>query len=96
MAAQLSLLGVSAAQITRRTRMPRAQVDAALTVAGSKLAKAATERYDFLTLDQAATVAEFFLIWTRRGTPTCDRRHGAVARCGSWWSGTTASYAGCA
>ncbi len=58
-AAQLSLLGVSAAQITKRIRMPRAQVDAALTVAGSELAKAATERYDFLTLEQAATVAEF-------------------------------------
>ncbi len=58
-AAQLSLLGVSAAQITKRTRMPRAQVDAALAVAKSDLAKAATARYDFLDLTQAAVVAEF-------------------------------------
>jgi ParB family chromosome partitioning protein len=34
-------------------------VKAAITVAGSDLAKAASERYDFLTLDQAAAVAEF-------------------------------------
>jgi hypothetical protein len=34
-------------------------VKAAITVAGSDLAKAASERYDFLTLEQAAAVAEF-------------------------------------
>ena len=56
---QLSAFGVSAAQITKRLKTRRAHVDAALTVAGSALARAAAERYDFLTLDQAAAVAEF-------------------------------------
>lgn len=57
--AQLAAFGVSAAQIAKRTKTPRAQVDAALAVAGCDLAKAATARYDFLDLAQAATVAEF-------------------------------------
>lgn len=57
--AQLAAFGVSAAQIAKRTKTPRAEVDAALTVAGCDLAKAATARYDFLDLTQAATVAEF-------------------------------------
>ena len=56
---QLSAFGVSPAQIAKRTRMPRAQVDAALKVAGSTLAKAAADRYAFLDLAQAAAVAEF-------------------------------------
>jgi ParB/RepB/Spo0J family partition protein len=55
---QLSLLNVSAAQIAKRTRMKRPEVDQALAVTGSDLAKAASVRYD-LTLDQAAAVAEF-------------------------------------
>ena len=57
--AQLAAFGVPAAQIAKRTKAKRAEVDAALTVAGSRLAKAATERYDFLDLEQAAVVAEF-------------------------------------
>lgn len=57
--AQLAAFGVSAAQITKRTRMPRAEVNAALTVTGSDLATAATARYEFLTLEQAAVIAEF-------------------------------------
>jgi ParB family transcriptional regulator, chromosome partitioning protein len=56
---QLSLLGLSAAQIVRQTRSRKTDVDQALAAAGSALAKGATERYDFLTLDQAAAVAEF-------------------------------------
>ena len=56
---QLAAFGVSAAQITKRLRTPRTEVDAALTVGRSDLATAVTERYDFLTLDQAAAVAEF-------------------------------------
>lgn len=55
---QLSLLNISAAQIAKRTRMKRPDVDNALAVSKSDLAKAASERYD-LTLDQAAAVAEF-------------------------------------
>ncbi len=57
--AQLSAFGVSAAQIAKRTRLPRKDVDAALIVAGSELAQAATARFDFLDLVQAAVVADF-------------------------------------
>lgn len=49
----------STAQITKRLRTPRADVDAALVAAGSEVARKALDRFDFLTLDQAATVAEF-------------------------------------
>jgi ParB family chromosome partitioning protein len=57
--ARLAAFGVTPAQIAKRTKTGRAEVDAALAVAGSDLAKAATVRYDFLDLGQAATVAEF-------------------------------------
>jgi ParB family chromosome partitioning protein len=57
--AQLAAFGVSPAQISKRTRAKRGDVTAALAVAGSDLAQAATARYDFLDLAQAATVAEF-------------------------------------
>jgi ParB family chromosome partitioning protein len=56
---QLSAFGMSAAQIAKRTKMKRKTVDASIAVVRSDLAKAATERYDFLTLEQAAAVAEF-------------------------------------
>ncbi|MFY0408717.1 ParB/RepB/Spo0J family partition protein [Solicola sp. PLA-1-18] len=56
---QLSLLGMSPAKIAKRTQTKRTDVDAAIAVSGSDLAKAATVRYDWLTLDQAAAVAEF-------------------------------------
>lgn len=56
---QLSALGVPAGQIAKKTARPQAAVDAALVVAGSELASKATERYDFLTLDHAAALAEF-------------------------------------
>ena len=61
---QLALLGVSAAQIAKRTAIRREQVDAALTVAKSQTAK---ERMDTsgLTLTQAAALAEFSVISTR-------------------------------
>lgn len=57
--AQLAAFGVSPTQIAKRTRAKRGEVSAALAVAGSQLAQAATVRYDFLDLAQAATVAEF-------------------------------------
>jgi ParB family chromosome partitioning protein len=57
--AQLSAFGVKAGEITKKTRLPKKDVKAAIAVAGSELAKKASERYDFLTLDQAAAVAEF-------------------------------------
>lgn len=63
---QLAAFGLSAAQIAKKARIKRADVDQALTVSQSKLAKKATERYADLTLDQAAAVAEFSVISTRR------------------------------
>jgi ParB family chromosome partitioning protein len=56
---QLALLGVSPAQIAKRTKARRKDVDAALAVAGSELARAVTCRYDFVDLVQAAVIAEF-------------------------------------
>jgi ParB family chromosome partitioning protein len=56
---QLSAFGVTPTQIARRTRATKAEVTAALAVHGSELARAATTRYDFLDLTQAAVVAEF-------------------------------------
>jgi ParB family chromosome partitioning protein len=50
---------MSAAQIAKRTKIKRDTVNTALAVAKSDLAKAANDRYDFLTLEQAAAVAEF-------------------------------------
>ncbi len=58
-ASQLSAFGVSATQIAKRIRMPRAHVDAALSAAGSTLATSAAARYDFLDLIQTAVLAEF-------------------------------------
>ena len=55
---QLSLLGMSAAAIAKRTSTKKARVEKGLTVAGSATAKAVTAKYD-LTLDQAAVLAEF-------------------------------------
>lgn len=55
---QLSLLGLSAAQIAKRTSTKKDRVTTALTVAASDVAAAVTAKYD-LTLDQAAVVAEF-------------------------------------
>ena len=56
---QLNAFGMSAAQIAKRTKIKRDTVNTALTVAKSDLAKATSNRYDFLTLQQAAAVAEF-------------------------------------
>ena len=56
---QLAAFGVPAAQIAKRMATSRPAVDSALTVAHSKIARAATQRWEFLTLDQAAAVAEF-------------------------------------
>lgn len=56
---QLAAFGVSPARIAKRTRTPRAQVQAALSIAGSDLAKAVTARYDWLDLTQSAVCADF-------------------------------------
>jgi ParB family chromosome partitioning protein len=50
---------MTAAAIAKATGLARAQVAASLTVARSEVATAAAERWDFLTLDQAAALAEF-------------------------------------
>jgi ParB family chromosome partitioning protein len=50
---------MSEAAIANATGLPRPQVAASLTVARSEVAVKAAERWDFLTLDQAATLAEF-------------------------------------
>lgn len=55
----LTGLGLSAAQVAKQARIKRTDVDTALAVAGSKIARKAAERYEALTLEQAATVAEF-------------------------------------
>jgi ParB family chromosome partitioning protein len=47
------------AAIAKATGLPRPQVAASLAVARSEVAVQAAERWDFLTLDQAAALAEF-------------------------------------
>jgi len=56
---QLGAFGLTAAQIAKRTATKRVEVDAALKVAGSETARKAAQRWGWLTLDQAAVVAEF-------------------------------------
>ena len=70
---QLAAFGVSAAQIAKRTRLARPRVDAALTVAGSTVARAAAVEHD-LDLVEAAVVASSpqtrrpsTVSWTPRG-----------------------------
>lgn len=55
---QLSLLGCTAAQITKRTRLPRTTVDQALLVSESG-AREVFDTQDGLTLEHAAWLAEF-------------------------------------
>ncbi|MGH3403347.1 MAG: ParB/RepB/Spo0J family partition protein [Streptosporangiaceae bacterium] len=52
-------LGVDEAQIRQRARMPEADLAAAARAARSKLAAAAVGRYEFLTLEMGAALAEF-------------------------------------
>jgi ParB family transcriptional regulator, chromosome partitioning protein len=55
---QLALIGISPAQIAKRTATPRARVDTALSVADNDVAVGALAQFD-LTLDQAAEIVEF-------------------------------------
>ena len=57
--AQLAVLGLSAAQIAKRTATKSAHVKAALTAAASEVAVQAAAACQALTLDQAAVLAEF-------------------------------------
>lgn len=56
---QLVAFGIPAGEISALARMPKDRVAAAVAVSGSKLAGAAAAKYEALTLDQAAAVAEF-------------------------------------
>ncbi|WP_158607493.1 ParB/RepB/Spo0J family partition protein [Flexivirga caeni] len=56
---QLAGFGLSAAQIAKKTGYKRPEIDAGLKVAESELATKAAARWDFLTLEQAAGLAEF-------------------------------------
>lgn len=56
---QLAAIGLSAAQIARRTHRPKAEVETAAVVTRSKLAAQTAQRYEFMTLDDHALVAEF-------------------------------------
>jgi hypothetical protein len=78
---QLRLLGVSNAQISKRLRLSKHDVRAARSVAASKLARAADDKYE-LDLTQAAAVAEFSVIWTRQDLATAQRFGGKRARGG--------------
>jgi ParB family transcriptional regulator, chromosome partitioning protein len=51
--------GMTEAGIAKATGLPRPQIAASLTVARSEVARKAADRWEFLTLDQAATLAEF-------------------------------------
>jgi len=71
--------------------MKRAQVDQALAVTRSELAKAATDRYD-LALDQAAAIAEFDTPDTVKALVAAHPRAAAVHHCArragrGMWSG---------
>lgn len=56
---QLSMFGLTAAQIVTKTPAGKKDVERALATAKSDLAMGAAKRYDFLTLEMAAAVAEF-------------------------------------
>lgn len=56
---ELAMFGRSAESIAKKQRAPVAQVQAALTVAGSKAAVTIAEQAPDLTLDQLAAIAEF-------------------------------------
>ncbi|MFI5843894.1 ParB/RepB/Spo0J family partition protein [Catenuloplanes sp. NPDC051500] len=56
---QMSMFGLSAGQIAKRTGTKKTEVTTALAVSKSKLATGAAKRYQFLDLRQAAVVAEF-------------------------------------
>ncbi|WP_163186030.1 ParB/RepB/Spo0J family partition protein [Cellulosimicrobium sp. SL-1] len=56
---QLSLFGRSATSITKRLRIPRAEVDAALAVAESKATATVLAEHPTVDLLAAATIAEF-------------------------------------
>ncbi|MFS3130665.1 ParB/RepB/Spo0J family partition protein [Nocardioides sp. Bht2] len=56
--ASLAGLGLSAAQITKKSRIPKATVQAALTVSASDMAREHVAEYD-LTLDEGVVLSEF-------------------------------------
>lgn len=77
---QLTAFGLNAEQISQRLRAAKPRIAQALKVGASELATKAADRYD-LTLDQAAVLAEFFLMWTRRGDGRTGERRAVLAEC---------------
>lgn len=56
---QLAAFGLTADDIANKAKRPKSEVQAALATSRSKLARAGLERWDFLTLEQSAVLAEF-------------------------------------
>ncbi|SDG82650.1 chromosome partitioning protein, ParB family [Pseudonocardia oroxyli] len=56
---QLAAFGLSASAIAKRTGAKKTDVTTGLKVAGSELASRAGQRWDFLTLEHTAAIAEF-------------------------------------
>jgi ParB family chromosome partitioning protein len=56
---QMALMGESVSSIAKRTKRTTHDVEAGVAAANNELASAALARYDFLTLDQSAGLAEF-------------------------------------
>ena len=69
----MALIGVSAAQIAKRTSIDRPTVNAALAVTKADQTRNRLESGD-LTLQEAAIFAEFSVIWTRRDARLPDVR----------------------
>lgn len=56
---QLAAFAIKPDQIGKRLQMPTDQVTQAIAVAGSKTASKATQKYESITIDHAAVIAEF-------------------------------------
>lgn len=56
---QLAAFGLTADDIANKAKRPKSEVQAALATSRSKVARAGLERWDFLTLEQSAVLAEF-------------------------------------
>lgn len=69
---QLSLIGVSAAAIARKTGRKKTTVEGALKAKASDAGTAALGKG--FTIDEALTLAEFFLMWTLRASQSCEPR----------------------
>ena len=69
---QLSLIGVSAAAIAKKTGRKKTTVEGALKAKTSEAGTAALGRGH--TIEEALILAEFFLMWTLRASQSCEPR----------------------